>query len=444
MIDALVGRIIGRTGLRVEIATSTVGSLGLKIVNTLINLASSVLLARILAPEGFGIYTFALSIVTLLAIPVQLGLPTLVLREVAKYSHSERWNLIRGILRRSEQTVLLLSLGIGLLTVVVIWWLAGRGCTTQLATIACALPLLLLISLSRLRDAALQGLRKVVQGQLADSLLRPLFLIVFLALGIVSLNGRLSPQLVMAFYCAAACLALLISSMMLRRSLPSDFRSVPAGYDLPAWTRSVLFLSLLDGLSVIISQADIFMLGLLSTKVEVGLYRVAFSGAALIIFTQTSISVVMSPYIARLYSAGDRVRLQRLVTKCTRLALLTALPVAGLLICFGKPILGHVFGKRYEASYLVMAILCFGQLVNVAVGPVNIILNMTGHERETLQGVVVAAILSVVLDAAMIPSFGAAGAAMASTISIIFVNLFLWYKVWVLLRLQSAAFSVST
>lgn len=439
MIDELVKRFIGPAGLRVELTKGAIGSFGLKMVNTLLNLGLSILMARILAPEGYGIYTFALSLVTLLAIPVQMGLYTLVLREVAKYSHAGRWDLLRGILRRSDQAVLLLSLVIGLPTVVVVGWLARHGLTTQLATIAWALPLLLLVSLGRLREAALQGLRRVVQAQLPEALLRPGFLIVFL--GIASRTSGLTPQSTMALSCVAACLALSFGVIMLFRSLPTDCRSVPAGYDMPAWSHSLLPLSMLDGLSVIISQTDIFMLGLLSTKGEVGLYRVAFSGAALIIFLQTAVIAVLAPYIARLHSAGDKARLQRLLTKSSRLALLPALPVAGLLIVFGKPILGHVFGNSYQASHLAMAILCIGQLVNVATGSVHLILNMTGHERETLKGVVVAAIVNVVLDAAMIPFFGAVGAATASTVATIFVNLHLWRKVWLRLGLQSAAFS---
>jgi O-antigen/teichoic acid export membrane protein len=87
-----------------------------------------------------------------------------------------------------------------------------------------------------------------------------------------------------------------------------------------------------------------------------------------------------------------------------------------------------VFGQEYAPAYLPLVILCLGQLINSSMGSVGLILNMAGLERFTARGVAIAAIASVLLNSALIPFFGPAGAAIATSTSLIIWNvlLFIW------------------
>jgi O-antigen/teichoic acid export membrane protein len=268
MLAIIKVRIFGTGGLRAELAKGAIGSFGLKLINALLNLALSVVLARTLAPEGYGIYAFAFSAMTLLAVPVQLGLPTLLIREVARYHLESRWDLLRGILKRANQTVFILSLVVGSTAGGIAWLFADRWDFTQLATFGWSLLLLPLIALNRLREAALQGLRRVVMGQIPEKVLQPVILLILV--GSTSLADSLAPPLAMALYCTAAMLSFLVGTVMLLRALPTEVRAVQPRYDGSTWMSSVLPLSLLAGLQVINGQTDIFMLGLLTTKVDVG------------------------------------------------------------------------------------------------------------------------------------------------------------------------------
>jgi O-antigen/teichoic acid export membrane protein len=83
-------------------------------------------------------------------------------------------------------------------------------------------------------------------------------------------------------------------------------------------------------------------------------------------------------------------------------------------------------------------ILAFGQLINVLFGPVGILLNMTGHERDTMRGLTMAAVLNVLLSLTLIPMFGINGAAIASAITLVICNVLLWKSVRKRLDIQSA------
>ena len=73
-------------------------------------------------------------------------------------------------------------------------------------------------------------------------------------------------------------------------------------------------------------------------------------------------------------------------------------------------------------------------------GPVGLLLNMTGHERETAKGVAISAVLNMVLNFLLIPRWGITGAAVATTVSMIAWNLLLAWQVNTKLTIQPTIF----
>jgi O-antigen/teichoic acid export membrane protein len=122
-----------------------------------------------------------------------------------------------------------------------------------------------------------------------------------------------------------------------------------------------------------------------------------------------------------------------------RLSLLAALPVAVFLIVLGQPILSLVFGEAYGVGGTALGILCAGQLANAATGSLTLILNMTGHERDTVMGLGSAAIVNVILNLLLIPRFGIEGAAAATAISVAAWNALLLRKLHARLGISSTA-----
>jgi O-antigen/teichoic acid export membrane protein len=401
-------------------------------------LSVSIILARVLAPEGYGIYAFAFSIMSLLAIPVQVGLPTLVVREIASYQQNGYWSYLRGILRWANRIVIVLSLVVGTGAAVVLFWFGSEIDRAQLLTIGWALLLLPLLALNSIRGAALKGLRRVVLGQFPETLIQPCLFLILLTVALVF--SELQPHQAMALYCASAAVAFLVGLALLIIFLPTEAQSVAPEYEKHKWLMSIGPLSLLAGLQLISGQTDIFMLGVLAAKEDVGLYRVAFAGASLVVFVLTAVNIVIGPHISRLYSSDDKERLQRMLRSSARFILLAALPVAAVFILFGKDILSLVFGTSYTAAYMPLAILCLGQVINAGMGSVGLILNMTGNERETLKGVAVATVFNVVLNIILIPRYGSVGAAAATAVSIVVWNLLLFRAVRARLGIRSTAF----
>ena len=69
------------------------------------------------------------------------------------------------------------------------------------------------------------------------------------------------------------------------------------------------------------------------------------------------------------------------------------------------------FGAEYSAAYLPLVILSIGQLVNAGTGSVAYLLNMSGHEQDTMRVYFVAALVNAVLNFILVPKYGMFGAA---------------------------------
>lgn len=430
MIATLKAQLLGSGGLRTELIKGAVGSFSLKLVNTVLNLVLSVFLARSLTPQGYGVYAFMLSLMTLLTIPTQLGMTTLLVREVSGYQSAEQWGLLKGILRRTNQTVVVLSFVVGIAAYFLASFFADQWDATQLMTFGWALVLLPLVVLNRLREAAMLGLRRVVIGQLPEKIIQPAIYLLLVLLVSAGLGSDFSPSYAMVLSCVAAGLSLLMGLVFFYRALPVKVHDASPLFDVPSWFRSVLPLSLLSALAIINVQVDVVMLGILATKEDVGIYRVAFSGAALVIFVLTAINIILAPHIARTFNSGDKRLLQRIVISGSRLSLIAAIPVAILLVVLGAPILEFVFGEPYRRADLALAILCIAQLVTVFVGSAHVILNMSGYERVAVKGVICSTFLNFVLNTVLIPEYGVEGTAVATTVSIIVLRLYFFWAVW--------------
>jgi O-antigen/teichoic acid export membrane protein len=321
-------------------------------------------------------------------------------------------------------------------------WFADKLSPQVLYTTEFMLLVLPVAALAKTVAHAMCGLQRVVIGQAVDMLLRPLLVLLMVAVIFFVWPGLREPQIAMAAQLVATLIVLLAGVWALRQFLPDDVHGVPAQYRSRQWLKSALPFTLIGGAGIINNQADIIMLGWFRTSEEVGVYRVAVQGAALVILGLQAANAVVAPHFAQLYAKGDMAQLQRLVTLSARVILLAALPIALAFIIAGGPIVGRIFGAEFTASYLPLAILTAGQLVNASMGSVGFLLNMTGHERDTARTLWQAAVLNVVLNVILIPFYGMAGAAVASTTSLVVWNLVLRSLVWRRLGLNSTAFAI--
>lgn len=425
--------------LRRELAFGTGGGLLLKAVSALLALISSVVLARLLGPSGYGIYSYAVAVATFLTVPAAFGLPNLIVREVAVYRAHRRWGEMRGLLRWSMRRVFAASLILAALAA------AGVQAFEQQIDGPTAILVGLLIvpvaSLGFLGQSFLRGLRRVVLAQVPDSLVRP-----SLFLGVIVLWALLAPDRLEATSAVWASVlawgvALAVMGFLVGRHRPPEVLDAAAVVESKRWLRGAIPLFLIGAMNYLNIRTDILMLGVLRDAADVGLYRVAMRGAELMMLVLSVVGMVLQPIFASLHARGERVRLQRLVTIGARVTLGLSLPLGLLFIFVGRPLVAFAFGEEFREAAPPLAILSVGQLVSVSMGSVGPLLVMTGHERRAALAIGMGVLTDIGLNALLIPVYGPIGAAVATAVSMAVWSGLLALTVHRVLRLRPSAFA---
>ena len=114
-------------------------------------------------------------------------------------------------------------------------------------------------------------------------------------------------------------------------------------------------------------------------------------------------------------------------------------PPPSLLLALGKPLL-WLFGPQFVVGYDIMFIAAIGLVVRSAIGPVERLLNMLGHQHICALAYALAFVMNVVLCVVLVPRFGGHGAAAATSISLAFETVLLFWIVRQRLGLHVLAF----
>jgi O-antigen/teichoic acid export membrane protein len=410
--------------LKKFLAKAIAGTFSIRVLNIGLAYAVSLILTHLLGADGYGSFVFALTLIGFLQIPSLLGTTSLITREVAIYKTQEKWGLAKGIVRWADLNVLGLSLGLSLITGLIIWQFHGQLKVNNISIILISLILLPISNCLKIRESQLHAIGHIIKGQLPDVIIRPILLIVAFTIFYFLFREEFNPTWAMVIYVAATAICLVVMILTVVRVIPSQIKEAKPEYNRRFWFQEALPMLLINSMYLINNETDTLMLGVLSSSTAVGIYSIANRGASLMNFILSVFNVSIAPTIASLYAAGDKQRLQKLVKQSANLVFLSSLPIALLLIIFSKWFLG-MFGAEFIQGQAVLSILCLGKLINASTGAVALLLNMTGYQKYTFMGVAVSAILNVILNAAFIPQWGAEGAAIATAISTVIWNILL-------------------
>src|SRR5690554_1211211 len=299
--------------LKSNLMRGGLASIAIKIFGLGLSLLTAIILARTLGPEQYGVYSYVLAIVSILAIPAMFGLPSLIVRETAKAEVKQEWGKMRGLWFWSNSITASLSIFIAIIAAFVLWFNRASFTEMQFLTFAWGIAFIPLSALAALRGASLRGLRKVIQGQLPEQVLKPALFILMLA--VVGLTGvaELTAESTMMLNALSAGVAFVFGAWLLLRVKPKQLASVEKEYESKAWASSVVPFAVLSGLAVIVTQTDIVILKLMRTSAEVGVYKVASQGADLAALGIVAANMVAMPYMSRLANSNDIKGLEKIV-----------------------------------------------------------------------------------------------------------------------------------
>ncbi len=410
------------------------------IAGVLAAMLAQLVLARILGVDGFGVYAYSLSLLALASMVARLGMDTGLVRFAAAYRVGHRWAELRGLLRFADRWVATVGVGLGLAGAGATWLIGDRLDPELRHTLLIACALVPVVALLGLRTGAMQGLRRVAVGRVPELLVRPLFVAV-LAFAFHRWVGALTPSMAMVGNFASTLLAVVAGSLLVRWAWPAppQATTVEPIFHGRQWLRVSLPLLLVTGMRRLLTETDILLVGAMLGTTTAGIYAVASRLSRLIAFGHNAGNMISAPLIAELHSQGEMARLQRMVTLATWGSTLSAAAAALALTALGGWVL-RLFGAEFAVGLPILAVLCLGQVVNAATGPVGHLLNMTGLQDTNARILMVVTGLNLLLNYPAIRAFGPLGAAVTTAAMIGLKNGWTWFAVRRSLGINSSIF----
>lgn len=413
--------------LKYRLFSDSVWALGGKLATAFTALASNALLARLLSPQDLGVYFLAFSVV---AIASMLGsaIGQAVIRFVAESLgmglHAKARNALGRVLTVGVVTALLLGAGYTLLGPVI-----GKALfhSPALAAVTGLVAgWLITITLQMLLAEAFRGFHDIRAASIFGGLASGILLTVSLGL-LWLLDARASLSTILLLSAGSSAASTLLSGWLLHRKaslLPTKDSDSQVGFG--EVLSLVLPLLVTNSTVIVLTQADLWILGAFRSPGEVALYGAAVRAVLLVMMPILVVNSVVSSRIAEMYAQGRKPELQRLLQAVTTLASICAFLAATGFFLAGGPILALVFGEYYREGALILTLLSIGQVVNVWAGASGMVLVMTRHQTQMMSITIVSSVITIVGGILIVNPYGAIGVAMVTAAGIIFCNVSLW------------------
>ncbi|WP_114752587.1 flippase [Pleomorphovibrio marinus] len=403
-----------------------IGNIFLKFSNIGFRFMTTIVLAQVLGVIDFGTYSFFQSLIVLITLPAVLGFEHLLVREIAQNKSKNRYDLLKGILIRSNQIVFLSSVIVSILFLVFIYILNPiEKHPSYNEVVFIIVPIIVLLSLTKVRQAALQGLNEIVKGNLSERFIRPFIFLLLITIVWVS-TGDLTLKSSFIFYLISTLIAFLFGLYLLLNNIPRIVKETTPTFKTRDWMREALPLVLVSGMRIVHDQIDIVIVGSLLGAEATSFYNISYKGAELTMFMLIPITAAYAPKMASLYIKNEMIKLQKTVKSNSYYIFICTLPIALALIVFNENFLS-IFGEDFIEAKNILIILVIAQLINACCGPSSQLLIYCNKTSMAANSLTVSVIINISLNFILIPFMGLNGAAVSTFISILIWNILTVY-----------------
>lgn len=251
----------------------------------------------------------------------------------------------------------------------------------------------------------------------------------FLAIAIVLLLGAELLGVAWAYAFSYIATALLGLYFVATRTTLFSF-DIP--YE-PAYRRLLSFsapLIVSTAMALVFADIDMFMLGMFQTAAEVGVYNVIYPLAQLLLISLSGFGFLFMPVLSELHSQGEEDKMRRMYEVVTKWITLATLPLFVVMVLFPTTVISLTFGSKYATGATGLAVLATGFFSHVLAGFNNSTLTSIGRTQQIMYANTTTAAVNVVLNLLLIPRYGILGAAVATTVAYVVLNLTLSYQLY--------------
>jgi len=410
----------------------------IRVVSAVMAYGAQILLARWMGTSDYGVYVYVWTWVLLLGSMMDFGISASAQKLIPEYRTRGEHALLRGFLSGSRWLTFAVSSIVALLLAGLVKTLSPVIDAAAIVPLYIGCATLPAFVVANTQDGIARSHDWMRLGLMPQFIVRQTLIIGFTA-GAFVLGFNLGAIAAMLASFAAVWLAMLGQMIVLNRRLAGHVETGPKSYDVRGWLAVSLPILLVEGFYLLLSYTDVLVLQQFRSSEEVGIYFAVVKTLALVSFIHYAMSATTAHRFAEYNAQGDEERLSAYVTHAIQWTFWPSLAATLLLLAFGKPLL-WLFGPQFVVGYDIMFIAAIGLVVRAAIGPVERLLNMLGHQHICALAYALAFVMNLVLCVALVPRWGGHGAAASTTISLAFETVLLFAIVRRRLGLHVLAF----
>jgi O-antigen/teichoic acid export membrane protein len=379
---------------------------------------SQIVLARMMGAHDYGIYSVVWTWVVIFGAMACGGFSSSTTRFIPQYIQTGDFDRLRGFLAASRGVALMLASMTAALAIAAVFLLRPHIESYYILPAVVVFLALPMFAFGGVLDGIARSYDWPGLAMLPTYILRPLAILSVLFL-LVWL-GEPATAMTAAIAAVIACWGVaLYQNMKLNSRLKAK---VPAGHrktDLKYWFAISMPMLMVDGFLQLITSADVIMVSFWHDPDEVAVYFAASKTLALVHFVYFAIRAASAHRFSAYIHSNDKAGLKDFVRQTTIWTFLPSV-AAGVGLLVIAPLLLSLFGKDFSAGFPLIAVLLLGVLARASIGPVDALLNMSGNQKScaVIYGSTFA--VNLILNFLLIPRLGLMGAALATSLSIMF------------------------
>ncbi len=384
---------------------------------------SQVLLARWMGGSDYGVYVYVWTWVLLLGSMLDFGIAVTAQKLIPEYRAGGEMALLRGFLSGSRWLTFAVSSLVAILLAALIRLISASLDPELIVPLYIGCLTLPPFVVANTQDGIARSHDWMRLGLMPQFIVRQT-LIIGLTAGAVALGLKLGATAAMIASAAAVWIAMLGQMIVLNRRLDAHVEPGAKSYAIKEWLKISLPIMMVEGFYLLLSYTDILVLQQYRPSEEVGVYFAVVKTLALVSFVHYAMSATTAHRFAEYQD--DPERLSAYVAHAIKWTFWPSLAATAVLLALGEPLL-RLFGSQFTGGYGIMFVAAIGLIARSAIGPVERLLNMSGHQNSCALAYALAFALNLILCVVLVPRFGGYGAAAATSLSLVFETVVLFW-----------------
>lgn len=398
-----------------------------RFISLAVNFAVQIVTVRALAKADYGAFAYALAVVSFGSTLVVFGMDKAISRFVPIYEERKDYDRMFGSILMMIGSIVALGAGLVLLTVMFADLINAQFVKDPHVTAL----IVILISLSPLlaMDSLLGSMLTIFSGPrgvfLRRFLLNPgLKLAVVVSVWVVHGDATMMALgYLLAGVLGIVVYAIVLWSVMRKEGLfeyfswhtiKFPFREI-FGFSAPLLTTDLVFM--------LRTFMVVAILQYFYSSTDVAAFRAVLPVAGLNMLVYETFTFLYMPGASRLFARNDFAGISDLYWQSATWIAIASFPVFAVTFALSQAMTLMLFGERYAEAGILLAVLSLGFYVNAALGFNAFTLRVYGKVRVIVFIDILVVIASLAMCLLLIPRYGALGAAIAASATLIIHNI---------------------